>query len=137
MKNGIVIDHNEKLTGGQMKNREKPRTLTPSSGAGVRSTPLFDDGNVKLYNGDCFNVLPTVENNSIDLVITSPPFNVGIDYGKGRNEDKKSNKEYHKFACKTMEEIARLLKAGGRACIEIGGSGRCTRFSCQVDRMLG
>ncbi len=104
MKNGIVIDHNEKLTGGQMKNREKPRTLTPSSGAGVRSTPLFDDGNVKLYNGDCFNVLPTVENNSIDLVITSPPFNVGIDYGKGRNEDKKSNKEYHKFACKTMEK---------------------------------
>jgi DNA modification methylase len=27
-----------------------------------------------LYNGDCMEVLPTIKDNSIDLVVYSPPF---------------------------------------------------------------
>jgi len=33
-----------------------------------------------LYNADCLDVLPTLEPQSVDAVITSPPFNAGMEY---------------------------------------------------------
>lgn len=33
------------------------------------------DGSVKLYLGDCLDVLPTLEAGSVDAVVTSPPYN--------------------------------------------------------------
>lgn len=65
-----------------------------------------------------------LSNESVDLAITSPPYNVGIDYGKGREKDKKPFKDYYNFSYQITKEIARVLKIGGRFCIEIGGSGR-------------
>ena len=35
---------------------------------------------INLYNEDCLNFLPKLENNSVDLTVTSPPYNCGIDY---------------------------------------------------------
>ena len=35
------------------------------------------DGSVKLYLGDCLEVLPTMEAGSVDCAITSPPYNLG------------------------------------------------------------
>ena len=32
--------------------------------------------NVKLYNDDCLNVLKDVDDNSIDLILTDPPYEV-------------------------------------------------------------
>ena len=32
---------------------------------------------MKLYNEDCLKVIPTLENNSIDLLLTDPPYNLG------------------------------------------------------------
>lgn len=29
---------------------------------------------IQLYNDDCLKVLPTIPDNSIDLIITSPPY---------------------------------------------------------------
>lgn len=34
----------------------------------------------KLYNGDCLEVLKQISDNSIDLVVTSPPYNLCIKY---------------------------------------------------------
>ena len=33
---------------------------------------------VKLYLGDCLEILPTLEAGSVDAVITDPPYGVGI-----------------------------------------------------------
>lgn len=78
-----------------------------------------------IIHGDCLAEMPKLEPQSIDLVITSPPYNVGIAYGKnGREADKRPFDEYVTHARATMIQITRLLKVGGRACIEIGGSGR-------------
>jgi DNA modification methylase len=35
---------------------------------------------MKLFNDDCLKVLPTIPNNSIDLIITSPPYDNISDY---------------------------------------------------------
>ena len=74
--------------------------------------------------GDCLEVMKAFPDESIDLVVTSPPYNVGKDYGSGREKDKIPFTEYHDFAFAVTKEIKRLLIVGGRFCIEIGGSGR-------------
>ncbi len=38
-------------------------------------TPYYDEDGITIYHGDCLDVLPTLTN--IDLVFTSPPYNLG------------------------------------------------------------
>ena len=35
--------------------------------------------NVKLYNDDCLNVLKEIEDNSVDFILTDPPYNIARD----------------------------------------------------------
>jgi len=37
-------------------------------------TPHYQDPDTTLYHGDCLNILPTLADNSIDAVITDPPY---------------------------------------------------------------
>lgn len=80
---------------------------------------------IKLYLGDCLDVLPEIEADSMDMIITSPPYNVGVDYGgKGFEEDKKPIDVYRDWIDKVNRALFRVLKVGGRYCLEIGSSGR-------------
>lgn len=51
--------------------------------------PYFQDEAVTLYHGDCREVLPTLADGSIDLVLTDPPYGTGgwrrTEKGQGRN----------------------------------------------------
>ena len=44
--------------------------------------PVFETSLGRLFQGDCIDVLSTVDSNSVDLVFADPPFNLGKDYGK-------------------------------------------------------
>ncbi len=33
-----------------------------------------------IINGDCIEVMKTLDEGSVDLIVTSPPYGVGIDY---------------------------------------------------------
>jgi len=79
--------------------------------------------------GDCIDIMKTFPDESIDLVVTSPPYNVGKDYGCGREKDKIPFNQYYDFALTVIREIESLLVIGGRFCLEIGGSGRCFPLS--------
>lgn len=43
--------------------------------------PYYQDDAVTIYHGDCRKILPTLESETVDLVMTSPPYNAGKDYG--------------------------------------------------------
>lgn len=43
--------------------------------------PYFEDDSVMIYNADCREVLPMLAPGSVDLVLTDPPYGVGIEYG--------------------------------------------------------
>jgi DNA modification methylase len=45
----------------------------------------YQDKWVTIYHGDCREVLPQLDV-KVDLAVTSPPYNVGIDYGDGVND---------------------------------------------------
>ena len=61
----------------------------------------------------------TCPDNSIHLMITSPPYNVGKDY-----EDDLSLADYKELLYKVMSETYRVLVEGGRACVNIANVGR-------------
>jgi len=74
----------------------------------------------KIYNMDCLEGMKLIDGNSIDLVVTSPPYNIGLDYGHGWDSDKISTNEYKSFTKKWLEEVFRILKDDGRFCLNIG-----------------
>lgn len=72
----------------------------------------------RLIQGDCLDVLPTMENESVDLVITSPPYNLGKDYDS--YEDDKRYFDYLDFLEKVWRGCYRVLRYNGRICVNVG-----------------
>jgi DNA modification methylase len=35
----------------------------------------------RFYGGDCLDILPSLPADTVQLIVTSPPYNVGWDYG--------------------------------------------------------
>ncbi|MFN3135596.1 MAG: DNA-methyltransferase [Candidatus Kryptonium sp.] len=57
--------------------------------------------------------------NSVHLMVTSPPYNVGKEYDENLTLD-----EYRAFLKMVWSEVRRVLVPGGRACINIANLGR-------------
>jgi len=57
--------------------------------------------------------------NSVHLMVTSPPYNVGKEY-----DENLSLQEYRNFLSRVWEEVHRVLVPGGRVCINIANLGR-------------
>lgn len=57
--------------------------------------------------------------NSVHLMVTSPPYNVGKEY-----DENLTLNEYREFLKRVWTEVKRVLVPGGRACINIANLGR-------------
>jgi site-specific DNA-methyltransferase (adenine-specific) len=71
----------------------------------------------QIINIDCLIGLEKIESDSIDLVVTSPPYNLGIPYDE--YDDNKTIDEYIGFMNKVSKELFRVIKPNGRICINI------------------
>ena len=74
------------------------------------------DGDVIVINDD-FLRINYMKPNSIDLIVTSPPYNVDIEY-EGYRDDI-PYEEYLEFAEKWLRVVYELLKPDGRMCLNI------------------
>ena len=70
-----------------------------------------------VINGDCIEVMKTLPEGSVDLILTSPPYGVGIDYDV--HDDDMVWEEYVKFTYSWMEQAYRVLKDDGRIALNI------------------
>ncbi len=70
---------------------------------------------IVLFNGDTIDFLKTIPNNSISLIMTSPPYNIGKEY-----EVKQSIENYLKTQKVVIEELIRVLKTDGSICWQVG-----------------
>jgi len=71
----------------------------------------------KVINGNCIEEMSKLPENSVDLLVTSPPYNVGIDYDT--HDDRVSMEEYWEFTKNWLTEAFRVLKTDGRIAVNI------------------
>ena len=62
-----------------------------------------------ISNKDCLKYLKTIPDNSVDLVLTDPPYNIGFDGGKGWDRWK-TEQEYLDWCMEWSRECIRVLK---------------------------
>lgn len=71
----------------------------------------------KIYNEDCVEGMKKIEDNSVDLVVTSPPYNIKKKYKSYK--DDLSLHEYLNFLKEVLCECSRILKTKGNIMINV------------------
>jgi len=74
------------------------------------------NGNIKIINDD-FLTTDLIEKESIDLIVTSPPYNVDIHYNSFRDDI--PYEKYLEFTEKWLRKAYSLMKPDGRMCLNI------------------
>lgn len=74
------------------------------------------DNRITLFNGDCIDLLHEIPNESIDLVVTSPPYCIGKAY-ENPHDDIQTFRRQH---LDIFPELYRVLKPGGSLCWQVG-----------------
>ncbi|MEW9274902.1 DNA-methyltransferase [Gluconobacter oxydans] len=69
----------------------------------------------KIYNKDCFAFLKEIEDNSVDLIISSPPYFIGKEY-----DTSKDFGDFLDIHHKLLPELIRVLNFGGSICWQVG-----------------
>lgn len=72
----------------------------------------------KIYCGDCLQGLKKMKEDTIDLIITSPPYNLGNSHHTGTKkhnpyDDNMKEKDYQIWQKEVLNECFRVLKKGG------------------------
>jgi site-specific DNA-methyltransferase (adenine-specific) len=99
------------------------------------SSRMYSNANSKTLENVIENVIPPevlnkiftkssvkmseLPDNSVHLMVTSPPYNVGKEYDKNLSLD-----EYRELLRNVFKEVYRVLVVGGRACVNIANLGR-------------
>jgi adenine-specific DNA-methyltransferase len=63
-----------------------------------------------IENKNCLDYLSTIEDESVDLVLTDPPYFIGFDGGKGWDSQWKNEEEYLSWCKLWTDECVRVLK---------------------------
>ncbi|MBI3755331.1 MAG: site-specific DNA-methyltransferase [Deltaproteobacteria bacterium] len=76
----------------------------------------FQTNSIQIYNTDVLKI-DCLQEGTIDLIVTSPPYNVDIQYGS--HDDKMTYENYLNFTKEWLTKCYRLLKSDGRFCLNI------------------
>lgn len=71
----------------------------------------------KVINGNCIEVMKDMSEGCIDLIVTSPPYGVGIDYDT--HDDDVHFDDYKEFTKSWLTQAYRILKDDGRIAVNI------------------
>lgn len=71
----------------------------------------------RIINGDCIDVMSDMPESCIDLIVTSPPYGVGINYDV--HDDDMEFTEYQEFSKDWLTQAYRILKDDGRICVNV------------------
>jgi site-specific DNA-methyltransferase (adenine-specific) len=77
-------------------------------------------GPVKLLHGDCLEILPSLAERSFDLVVTSPPYNLGIGYRSFKDTSPRA--EFLSWCLRWAAEVKRVLADDGSFFLNVGAA---------------
>ena len=87
----------------------------PLFGKPTIQNEFSSDAEIVLYQGDVLDFLKTIPDQSVRLIITSPPYNLGKDY-----EKRVSIEQYLKLQAKVIDQLYRVLRSDGSLCWQVG-----------------
>jgi site-specific DNA-methyltransferase (adenine-specific) len=73
-----------------------------------------------LRQEDCIEGMSRLTNESVDLVVTSPPYNLGIGYRQ--YADRQDRQSYLKWCAKWAAQIRRILRSNGSFFLNVGSA---------------
>jgi adenine-specific DNA-methyltransferase len=77
--------------------------------------PYYEAPGVRLYCGDCLDLFNGLPDDSFDLTVTSPPYNIGKEYEALRDID-----DYIDWCATWIDAIYRTTKSGGAFWLNLG-----------------
>jgi len=87
----------------------------PLFGAPTIASAFASDAEVVVAPGDCLDTLRTMPRASVQLIVTSPPYNIGKDYEKATDLDR-----YLTALSPIIDQLVRVLRGGGSLCWQVG-----------------
>jgi len=96
------------------KNLECVQNVKVLTGIGPEKGDLMAKEKIeinKIYPVDCVKFMPKLQKESVDLIITDPPFNIGKKYNSYKDRMKKE--EYISWCKSWLKECIRILKPHG------------------------
>ena len=84
---------------------------------GRRRVPV---GRHTLYRGDCLEVMRRLPASSVDVIVTSPPYNLGLRYGSYR--DRRAEEDYLAWLVEVAAAVKRVMRPDGSFFLNITGS---------------
>ena len=76
------------------------------------------DKRISIIHGDCVDILKSLDSESVDLIVTDPPYNLSKNYGN--NGDNLNHDEYMAFSRSWLAESKRVLKLTGTIYLFMG-----------------
>lgn len=74
--------------------------------------------NQKIIQGDCLEVMTSMDDSSIDVTVTSPPYNLGKKYNE--YDDSSPRHVYLRWLTDVFEQIHRIIKSDGSFFLNFG-----------------
>lgn len=100
-------------------NAESSETVDPLEPRTFSRFALTDPKEIVLYLGDCFFGMERfVELESVDVIVTSPPYNIGVNYGK--YDDRIPRKAYLEWMAEWGRRVKEVLKPDGSVFLNVG-----------------
>ncbi len=93
----------------------KSNIFSRKIGAGADTTSNSWRQGWWVYPGDCLKLLKQIPNEAIQLIVTSPPYNIGKEY-----ENRLNLNTYKQQQAKVIKECVRVLSPKGSLCWQVG-----------------
>ena len=108
----------------KVQDKEGKARVRQGSKHANKSFPIADSPEIhpfvnRIICGDAQDVLSHIPDRSIDLIITSPPYNFGHTYAQDPNDDTHEWNEYFEKLLLVWTECERVLKPGGRMAVNV------------------
>jgi len=115
----FTVNTKENLASFEMEQKDKAVCSGSYMGENLKAfiiKPYFQASSICIFNEDILKT-EAIENNSIDLIVTSPPYNVDIKYET--YDDKIPYDKYLEFSQKWLTKCYNLARDDGRLCLNI------------------
>src|ERR1700733_830018 len=80
----------------------------------------ISDDRIRLEQGDSLDIMDQRDTESVDIVVTSPPYNLNVEYAT--YNDNLAKDKYLEWTDRWLGIVRRILKPQGSLFLNIGGS---------------